>query len=175
MSGHWIQLPMNFKVKRSTQACFLILIDRAKNKIYHYISKSCGRVMKKTRWMSWIGDKNKRIGFWFESSPSLGYKTWTVPPGRGLRSTKCHSTLCCFAKLSLHEWFFICLLIAGILRISAIMLVGCVCHSVCLSVCLFVYRELFNLIRCMVWQPELLNFLISVLFFLNKAHLAVPG
>ena len=32
-----------------------------------------------------------------------------------------------------------CLLIAGILQISAIMLVGCVCHSVCLCVCLFVY------------------------------------
>ena len=31
------------------------------------------------------------------------------------------------------------LLIAGILRISAIMLVGCVCHFVCLSVCLFVF------------------------------------
>ena len=33
---------------------------------------------------------------------------------------------------------FLCLLIAGILRISEIMLVGCVCHSVYLSVCLSV-------------------------------------
>ena len=34
--------------------------------------------------MSWIGDKNKQIGFWFGSSPSVGYKMWTVPPGRGM-------------------------------------------------------------------------------------------
>ena len=42
-----------------------------------------------------------------------------------------------------HPFLSVCLLIAGILRISAIMLVGCVCHSVCLSVrlfvCVFVY------------------------------------
>ena len=57
------------------------------------------------------------MGFWFGSSPSVGHKMWTVPLGRGMCFTECHSTLCCFAKLSLYEWFFICL-------------------SVCLSVCL---------------------------------------
>ena len=35
--------------------------------------------------MSWIGDKNKWIGFWFGSSRSVGCKTWTVSPGRGMR------------------------------------------------------------------------------------------
>ena len=48
----------------------------------------------KTRWMNWISDKNKRIGFWFGFSPSVGYKTWTVPPGRGMRS------VCLFVCLS---------------------------------------------------------------------------
>ena len=44
-----------------------------------------------------------------------------------------------------------------------------------------IYVLNFNLIRCMVWQPELFNFFESGLFFiiiyyfLNKAHLAVPG
>ena len=42
-----------------------------------------------------------------------------------------------FCKCGALHYVF--LLIAGILRISAIMLVGCVCHSVCLSVCVFVY------------------------------------
>ena len=42
-----------------------------------------------------------------------------------------------------------------------------------------IYVLNFNLIECMVWQPELLHFLnlnfFLIFFFLNKAHLAVPG
>ena len=38
----------------------------------------------KTWWMSWVGDKNKLIRFWFRSesrsSLSVGYKTWPVQP-----------------------------------------------------------------------------------------------
>ena len=47
--------------------------------------------------MSWVGDNYKLIRFWFRSrsrsSLSVGYKTQTVQPGRGTRSTEeCRSS-----------------------------------------------------------------------------------
>ena len=61
----------------------------------------------KTWWMSWVVDKNKAIRFWFRSGYrsilSVGYKTLTVQPGRGMRSTEGHSSL-----LFLSNWIDVC-------------------------------------------------------------------
>ena len=50
----------------------------------------------KTRWMSWLGAKNKLIRFLFRSryrsGPSVGYETETVQPGGGMPSTECRSS-----------------------------------------------------------------------------------
>jgi len=61
---------------------------------------------KQDGWVEYMTRTN-----WLDFGSDLAHqgdrKTWTVPPGRGVTFTECHSTLCCFAKLSLYDWFFI--------------------------------------------------------------------
>ena len=88
--------------------------DGDKNDIPWYLKK-LWTSYDKTRWMSWLGDKNKLIWFRLRSGLSVAYIMSTVQPGEGMFSPecrssfpKCHSTSDC--SLLLLFWLIILLL-----------------------------------------------------------------